>query len=149
MLLPKSLCWYQSLPGHSAINMKPFIERKSEEMRAAHTFIWQSPCVLPPGHSAESGWTVSAHRWRQWGCHGLAGVGPQTALCLPRVWCWNPIHGPVLWPKVRPSLVWTSVLENTYLKLNWTFVFVLIVIFCGSQILGIILRILSWQKWFF
>lgn len=61
----------------------------------------KSPCDLPLGHSAESGWTVSAHRWRQRRCHGLAGVGPQAALCLPRLWCWNPIHGPVLWPKVR------------------------------------------------
>lgn len=109
----------------------------------------KSPCALPPGHSAESGWTVPAHRWRQRGCHGLAGVGPQAALCLPRLRCWNPIHGPVLWPKVRPSLVWTRVLGNTYLQLNCAFVVVLIVIFCGLQIPVIILRVLCWQKCFF
>lgn len=77
--------------------MKPFIERKSGEVRAAHTHLSDSsPCAFPAGHSAESGWTVSAHGWGQRRGHGLAGVGPQTPLCLPRVRRWDPIHGPLL-----------------------------------------------------
>lgn len=143
MLLPKSLCWYQSLPGHSAFSQYgTFYWKEKWGIKSSTHLSDKSACDLPLGHSAESGWTVSAHRWRQRSCHGLAGVGPQAALCLPGLWCWNPIHGPVLWPKVRAK----SGLDESfgeYIFINCIFVVLLIVISdCGSQILVIILRIL-------
>lgn len=59
---------------------------------------WMLLCLI--GHPAEPGWAVPAHRRRQRRGHGLAGVWPQAALCLSRLRCWNPSHGPVLWPEV-------------------------------------------------
>lgn len=104
------------------------------------------PCDFPLGHSAESRWTVSAYRWRQRSCHGLANVGPQAAFCLPGVWCWNPIHGPVVWPKVRTKNGLHKNFGGYILTIKVHFFFLLILIFCGSRIRLIILRILRLHK---
>lgn len=48
--------------------------------------------------------------------------------------------------RLEQSLVFTRISQNIYLQLNCIFVFLLIFIFCGSQILLIILRILRLHK---
>lgn len=48
--------------------------------------------------------------------------------------------------RLEQSLVFTRISQNIYLQLNCIFVFLLIFIFCGSQILVIILRILRLHK---
>lgn len=92
-----------SLPSPYAI-VAGFMSNYSEVWARAGRLSW-SPnpaerCCVSPGHPAEPGWAVPAHRRGQRCAHGLAGVWPQAAVRLSRLRCRDPGHGPVLRPEV-------------------------------------------------
>lgn len=96
-----------SLPSPYAI-VAGFMSNYSEVQAGAGRLSWSPDpaerCCVSPGHPAEPGWAVPAHRRRQRGAHGLAGVWPQAAVRLSRLRCRDPRHGPVLRPEV--TLEW-------------------------------------------
>lgn len=109
----KSLLWLMiswkllrnthSLPSPYAI-VAGFMSNYSEVWAGAGRLSWSPDpaerCCVSPGHPAEPGWAVPAHRRGQRCAHGLAGVWPQAAVRLSRLRCRDPGHGPVLRPEV-------------------------------------------------